>query len=86
MSVRLGYYPTWLHPSDPYLENGAGGAFSAPSVRVHRQETYMSKTVKGLLALSMVAFIAACAQQEEEFVVVEPEPISSEPEYTGKYK
>lgn len=46
----------------------------------------MSKTLKSVLAISMVAFIAACAQQEEEFVVVEPEPISEEPVYTGKYK
>lgn len=47
----------------------------------------MSKSVKALLALSLVAFVAACAQQaEEEYVMVDPEPISSEPAYTGKYK
>lgn len=47
----------------------------------------MSKTIKGLLAISLVAFVAACAQQaEEEFVVVDPEPISVEPVHTGKYK
>lgn len=47
----------------------------------------MSNSVKSLLALSLVAFVAACGgQQEEEFVVVEPEPISTEPAYTGKYK
>ena len=47
----------------------------------------MSKSIKSVLALGLVAFIAACAQQaEEEFVVVEPEPISTEPAYTGKYK
>lgn len=49
----------------------------------------MSKTIKSILALGLVATIAACGQQqqqEEEFVVVDPEPISVEPVYTGKYK
>ncbi|WP_170222764.1 hypothetical protein [Marimonas lutisalis] len=46
----------------------------------------MSKAIKSVLALGLVAFVAACAQQEEEYVVVEPEPISVEPTYTGKYK
>lgn len=46
----------------------------------------MSKTLKSVLVIGMVAFVAACAQQEEEFVVVEPEPITVEPTYTGKYK
>jgi hypothetical protein len=41
----------------------------------------MSTTVKTILALSLVAFIAACAQQEEPAPapVVEPEPVM------GKY-
>ena len=46
----------------------------------------MSKSIKFLAAFAFVAGISACAQQEEEFVVVEPEPISVEPVYTGKYK
>ncbi|WP_422029462.1 hypothetical protein [Roseovarius sp.] len=48
----------------------------------------MSKTIKSILALGIVATFAACAQQqqEEEFVVVDPAPISVEPVYTGKYK
>ncbi|MGI3210754.1 hypothetical protein ACROSR_06505 [Roseovarius tibetensis] len=47
----------------------------------------MSNTIKSVLAIGLVAFVAACAQQqEEEFVVVEPEPITTEPEQTGKYK
>jgi len=45
----------------------------------------MSKSVKLVLSIGLVAFIAACAQQEE-VVYVEPEPISVEPVYTGKYK
>lgn len=47
----------------------------------------MSKSLKLIAALGLVAAVAACAQQqEEEFVVVDPEPISVEPVYTGKYK
>jgi len=47
----------------------------------------MSNSIKGVLALGLVTLVAACGgQQEEEFVVVEPEPISVEPVYTGKYK
>jgi len=48
----------------------------------------MSKSIKLLAAFGFVAVVAACAreQQVEEFVVVEPEPISVEPTYTGKYK
>ena len=46
----------------------------------------MSKSIKTLAAIGFVAVIAACAQQEEEFVVVDPAPISVEPVYTGKYK
>ncbi|NHQ73756.1 hypothetical protein HAT86_04645 [Roseovarius gahaiensis] len=47
----------------------------------------MSNSIKSIVAIGLVAFVAACAQQaEEEFVVVEPEPISQEPVHTGKYK
>lgn len=48
----------------------------------------MSKTIKSVLALSFAVFVTACAQQEEEVyaVVDQPEPISAEPVYTGKYK
>jgi hypothetical protein len=50
-----------------------------------RQENYMSNTIKSVIAIGLVAFVAACAQQaEEEFVVVEPEPIT-EPAPTSKY-
>ncbi|GAA0294446.1 MULTISPECIES: hypothetical protein [Rhodovulum] len=41
----------------------------------------MSKSIKALMALSLVAFVAACAQQEE-VVYVEPEPVVGEPKYT----
>ena len=48
----------------------------------------MAKSIKLLAAFGLVAAIAACGGQsdEEEFVVVDPEPISQEPTYTGKYK
>ena len=46
----------------------------------------MSKSIKFLAAVGLLAAVAACAQQEEEYVVVEPEPISVEPVHTGKYK
>lgn len=47
----------------------------------------MSNSIKAVLAIGLVAVVAACAQQqEEEFVMVDPEPISTEPVYTGKYK
>ena len=48
----------------------------------------MSKSIK-LLAVLGVAFAAsACTRSApvEEFVVVNPAPISIEPTYTGKYK
>ncbi|MCT4559682.1 MAG: hypothetical protein N4A61_16670 [Pelagimonas sp.] len=48
----------------------------------------MSKSIKLLAMFAMVAGVAACGggAQEEEYVVVDPEPISVEPVYTGKYK
>lgn len=46
----------------------------------------MSKSIQLLALVGFVSALGACAQQEEEFVVVEPEPISQEPVYTGKYK
>lgn len=47
----------------------------------------MSKSIKLLALFGFVTVVSACAQPaEEEYVVVEPEPISVEPTYTGKYK
>ncbi len=48
----------------------------------------MSKHIKIVAAFGFVAVLAACAcgQSDEEFVVVEPEPISTEPAFTGKLK
>ena len=39
----------------------------------------MSKSIKALIALGLFAVVAACGQQEEEVIVVEPEPIMEEP-------
>ena len=47
----------------------------------------MSKSIKLLAVFGLAVGVAACAKpKEEEFVVVDPEPISYEPVYTGKYK
>lgn len=48
----------------------------------------MSNSVKGVLALSLVVVVAACGNRapQEEFVVVQPEPISVEQSFTGKFK
>ncbi|GLT09630.1 hypothetical protein PVW51_19550 [Sulfitobacter sp. PR48] len=48
----------------------------------------MSKSIKLIAAFGFIAAISACTsgQTDEEYVVVDPEPISVEPTYTGKYK
>ena len=46
----------------------------------------MFKSIKLFAVAGLVTLVAACGPQEEEFVVVEPEPISVEPAFTGKYK
>ena len=47
----------------------------------------MSKSIKLLAAVGLLAAVAACGQKaEEEFVIIDPEPISSEPTHTGKFK
>ncbi len=47
----------------------------------------MSKSIKLLAMLGLIGLVAACGRpEEEEFVVVDPEPISSEPVHTGKFK
>ncbi|MGB8623391.1 MAG: hypothetical protein WCD16_11280 [Paracoccaceae bacterium] len=42
----------------------------------------MPKSVKILLAVSLVAFTAACAAKKEEVVYTQPEPIAKEPVYS----
>lgn len=47
----------------------------------------MSQSIKLLAMAGLLVGLAACAgTQEETYVVVEPEPISVEPTFTGKYK
>ncbi|MFA5537797.1 MAG: hypothetical protein WCZ72_06995 [Gemmobacter sp.] len=43
----------------------------------------MSNKFRAVVALSLFALVAACAQQEEPVYV--PEPVPAEPTYTGKY-
>lgn len=48
----------------------------------------MSKSIKSLIVLPLLALVAACggnsAGEVEEFVVVDPVPVTIEPVYTGK--
>jgi hypothetical protein len=48
----------------------------------------MSKSIKSLFAVSLLALVAACgannAGDVEEFVVVDPVPVTIEPTYSGK--
>lgn len=44
----------------------------------------MSKCIKAFLAVSLLTVVAACAQQEEEVIMVEPDPVMSEPSM-GKF-
>ncbi|WP_299623289.1 hypothetical protein [uncultured Tateyamaria sp.] len=47
----------------------------------------MSKSIKVLGLVSLMVLVAACGRNnQEEFVVVDPEPISVEPVHTGKFK
>lgn len=46
----------------------------------------MSKCIKSITMFGFLAVVAACGNNQQEFVVVEPEPISAEPTFTGKYK
>lgn len=47
----------------------------------------MSKSIKYLVAVGLIVTVAACGRnKQEEYVVVEPEPVSVEPTYTSKYK
>ncbi|WP_165015442.1 hypothetical protein [Rhodobacter sp. SGA-6-6] len=46
----------------------------------------MQKSMRIVMALALVGFVAACAQKAEEEVVYVDEPVSVEPTYTGKYK
>lgn len=48
----------------------------------------MSKSVRLLAMFGVLAALSACGggTASDEYVVVDPEPISAEPTYTGKYK
>jgi len=51
----------------------------------------MSITAKSAVMLGLVVLAAACSRNVDdaavqEVVIIEPEPITVEPEFTGKYK
>ncbi|MEO9782594.1 MAG: hypothetical protein ABJH07_17480 [Sedimentitalea sp.] len=46
----------------------------------------MSTSIRFVAAISLVVAVAACdTSPQEEFVVAEPDSVSIEPTYTGKY-
>ncbi len=48
----------------------------------------MSNSIKAVLAAAALALLGACSGQSsdvEEFVVVDPEPVTAEPTFKGKY-
>lgn len=71
-----------------YLGTEAGWGRNPARALQKKQEKEMSKSIKLLATLGLVVLVAACAreQETEEFVVVDPEPISAEPAFTGKFK
>lgn len=46
----------------------------------------MSKSIKFVFTLGLIAFVAGCASRNEETVFVDAAPVSSEPAFTGKFK
>lgn len=53
----------------------------------------MAKHITSILLVASLVAVSACATRnndvatvEEEYIIVEPAPISVEPVYTGKYK
>lgn len=46
----------------------------------------MSKAIKFATLAGFVGLVVACGNNRNDYVVVEPEPISTEPVFTGKYK
>ncbi len=51
----------------------------------------MSKSIKAVVLLGLIGLSAACARNVndaavEEFVVVDPQPITVEPAFKGKFK
>jgi hypothetical protein len=74
-------------PSEPYLATEAGRAARPVRNENRRQEKQMSTSIKFIAMAALLVTVAACARQtQDEFVVVDPEPISTEPAFTGKYK
>ena len=91
---QLAALPPWFagydcdgwRQSRPFIEVEPCPDALWPWFQGKNQETEMSKSIKLFTLASLLAAVAACGSKEEEFVVVEPEPISVEPTYNGKYK
>jgi len=47
----------------------------------------MSKFLMAMLALGLVAGVSACAPapEQEEIIIIDPEPIRAEPVFSNKY-
>lgn len=77
------YASPWRPRIGRRKRNGPGRGDPANAGRDKGVECEMSKSVKTLLAVSLVAFVAACAAaEEEEMAPAEPEPIMAEPTYS----
>ncbi|MCB2045268.1 MAG: hypothetical protein KDE61_04110 [Novosphingobium sp.] len=46
----------------------------------------MQKPFKFAVLAGFVGLVVACGNNRNDYVVVQPEPISTEPVFTGKYK
>lgn len=46
----------------------------------------MSSTKFAIFALCLAGFVGACAPKKDETVYVDPNAVTTEPTYTGKYK
>ncbi|MCB1343044.1 MAG: hypothetical protein KDK24_18640 [Pseudooceanicola sp.] len=46
----------------------------------------MSKAIKFATLAGLLGLVVACGNKRDDYVVVQPEPISTEPVFTGKYK
>ena len=83
---RFRYDDRWPRHKDVAPEAGAEQVSNPVQPDHNGQENRMSQSITFLAALGLLAAVAACAPQQEEVIIVEPEPISVEPAYTGKYK
>jgi hypothetical protein len=75
------YDSAWRSRDGRRKRNGPDRGDPPDAGREKGLECRMSNSVKTLLAVSLVAFVAACAAKEE-VVYAEPEPVMAEPTYS----